>query len=333
MHITMVKKRLLNGQPCGKCAQAEEMLRNRGLWERVDEVVWAIEGEPNSAGMLLGQELGVDLAPFFVVRDDAGNRTVYTSAIKFVKDGLAQSTAGAEAAGESLLEAAQRLATAHPSEIVEYMLRLHGSACAISFSGAEDVVLIDIAARTQLPFTVFSLDTGRLHPETYRFIDKARKHFGIEIELFTPSSDLLQPFVREKGLFSFYEDGHSGCCGIRKVEPLGRALATRNAWITGQRKDQSVTRTELAVIHEDTKFQGVNGKLLKSNPLANWTSQQVWDYIRERDLPYNELHERGFISIGCEPCTRPTRPGEHERAGRWWWEEETQRECGLHRQA
>jgi phosphoadenosine phosphosulfate reductase len=336
MHITMVKKRLRNNEPCAKCLQAEEMLRGRGLWERISEVVWAIEGDPESPGMALSRQLGVELAPFFIVRDDSGNQTVFTSTIKFVKDVLtaaptAQPSEGAAGPAESVAAAALRLDDASPSEIVEFMLQRFGSACAISFSGAEDVVLIDLAARTGLPFSVFSLDTGRLHPETYRFIEKVRKHFGVEIEMFTPNSERLQPFVREKGLFSFYQDGHAECCAIRKVEPLGRALATRQAWITGQRKDQSVTRTDLQVIQEDPKFRGSSGLLLKSNPLANWTSQQVWDHIRANDLPYNELHDRGFVSIGCEPCTRAVGPGEHERAGRWWWEEETKRECGLHR--
>jgi phosphoadenosine phosphosulfate reductase len=136
--------------------------------------------------------------------------------------------------------------------------------------------------------------------------------------------------VRKKGLFSFYEDGHHECCGLRKVDPLGRVLSTYRAWVTGQRRDQSVTRAALAVVEADQSFSGIDGPLAKFNPLAEWSSSAVWAYIRESEVPFNELHERGFVSIGCEPCTRAIRPNEHERAGRWWWEEETKRECGLH---
>jgi phosphoadenosine phosphosulfate reductase len=141
----------------------------------------------------------------------------------------------------------------------------------------------------------------------------------------------VEKLVREKGLFSFYNDGHQECCGIRKVEPLRRALSTLNAWVTGQRRDQSPsTRAEVPVVQADPTFSTPDHELIKFNPLANWSSQQVWDYIRENAVPYNPLHERGFISIGCEPCTRAVLPGQHEREGRWWWEEATKKECGLH---
>jgi phosphoadenosine phosphosulfate reductase len=137
--------------------------------------------------------------------------------------------------------------------------------------------------------------------------------------------------VREKGLFSFFKDGHKECCGVRKVEPLVRALRPLKAWVTGQRKDQSPgTRAEVPVVQLDATFGSPERPLVKFNPLANWSSKQVWAYIREHDVPYNSLHERGFVSIGCEPCTRPINPGQHEREGRWWWEEETMKECGLH---
>jgi phosphoadenosine phosphosulfate reductase len=137
--------------------------------------------------------------------------------------------------------------------------------------------------------------------------------------------------VREKGLFSFYQDGHQECCGIRKIEPLERALAGLDAWVTGQRKDQSPsTRAEVPFVQQDDRFQGRAEQLYKYNPLANWSSAELWNYIRMMEIPYNPMHERGFISIGCEPCTRPVLPGQHEREGRWWWEEATQKECGLH---
>ncbi|MEI7841134.1 MAG: phosphoadenylyl-sulfate reductase [Methylococcaceae bacterium] len=202
---------------------------------------------------------------------------------------------------------------------------------AISFSGAEDVVLIDLALNIRKDISVFCLDTGRLHPETYRYIEQVRKHYGIEIEVLSPNRELLDAFVKTKGLFSFYEDGHSECCGIRKVEPLRRKLANVDAWITGQRKDQSVdTRQAVPEVQMDSAFSTPEHTLIKFNPLLNWTSAQVWDYIEAYQVPYNPLHQQGFISIGCEPCTRAILPNQHERVGRWWWEDSTKKECGLH---
>lgn len=202
---------------------------------------------------------------------------------------------------------------------------------AISFSGAEDVVLIDLALNIRKDIHVFCLDTGRLHSETYRFIEQVRKHYDIEIEVLTPNRDLLDVFVKEKGLFSFYEDGHSQCCGIRKVEPLRYKLANVDAWITGQRKDQSLdTRADIPEVQIDSAFSTPQHTLIKFNPLLNWTSAQVWDYIEAYQVPYNSLHQQGFISIGCEPCTRAILPNQHERVGRWWWEDSTKKECGLH---
>ena len=226
---------------------------------------------------------------------------------------------------------AAALASRTPQDIVELALREYSPDLAISFSGAEDVVLVHMAAKTGLAFRVFSLDTGRLHPETYQFIDRVRTHYGVTIDVMSPQAQTLEVFVREKGLFSFYRDGHKECCGIRKVEPLIRALAPVRAWMTGQRRDQSPgTRAEVPVVQQDRTFGTPDRPLVKFNPLGFWTSKQVWSYIRDEEVPYNPLHDRGFVSIGCEPCTRPTNPGQHERAGRWWWEEETKRECGLH---
>jgi phosphoadenosine phosphosulfate reductase len=202
---------------------------------------------------------------------------------------------------------------------------------AISFSGAEDVVLIDLALAIRKDIPIFCLDTGRLHPQTYRFIEQVRKHYGIDIDILSPNRELLDPFVQEKGLFSFYDDGHSECCGIRKVEPLRRKLATVDAWITGQRKDQSVdTRQDIPEVQQDSAFSTPSHTLIKFNPLLNWSSAQVWDYIEAYQVPYNPLHQQGFVSIGCEPCTRAILPNQHERVGRWWWEDSTKKECGLH---
>jgi phosphoadenosine phosphosulfate reductase len=226
---------------------------------------------------------------------------------------------------------ATQYARRDPRDILELAMREYGPDVAISFSGAEDVVLIDMGVRLGGPVRAFSLDTGRLHPETYHFIDRVRRHYDITVEVFVPQAEAVQKLVREKGLFSFYQDGHKECCTVRKVEPLMRALAPLKAWVTGQRRDQSPsTRAEVPVIQLDSTFGSPERPLLKFNPLANWTSNEVWTYIREWGVPYNTLHERGFISIGCEPCTRPVHPGQHEREGRWWWETETMKECGLH---
>lgn len=217
-----------------------------------------------------------------------------------------------------------------PRKILKHALNEFDN-IAISFSGAEDVVLIDMAHSIRPDIQVFSLDTGRLHAETYQFIERVRKHYGITIDILSPDGDAVRDLVSRKGLFSFYEDDHKECCGIRKIQPLRKKLLEVDAWITGQRKDQSPgTRAGIPVIQDDLAFARPGEKLTKFNPLANWTSNDVWDYIRGNNLPYNELHDRGFISIGCEPCTKPVGPGQHEREGRWWWEESTKKECGLH---
>ena len=217
-----------------------------------------------------------------------------------------------------------------PLEIMALALSQQGD-IAISFSGAEDVVLIDLAANLGKPFRVFSLDTGRLHPETYQFIDTVRQHYKIDIEICFPESEAVQQLVTQKGMFSFFNDGHQECCGIRKVAPLRKKLATLDGWITGQRKDQSPgTRNDIPVVQADVGFSGIGKQLIKYNPLANWSSSDVWNYIRLMEIPYNPLHARGFTSIGCEPCTRAVLPNQHEREGRWWWEEATHKECGLH---
>ncbi len=231
---------------------------------------------------------------------------------------------------EEIEQLNQDLADKRPKDIIRHALEQH-DAIAVSFSGAEDVVLIDMAVKIKPDVDIFTLDTGRLHPETYEFIEQVRKHYGIRIDIRTPEQQALQQLVREKGLFSFFEDGHQECCGIRKIEPLRQKLLTLDAWITGQRRDQSPgTRSDVQLVEADSAFQGRNGELTKYNPLALWSSAQVWEYIRLFDVPYNRLHEQGYISIGCQPCTRPTLPNQHEREGRWWWENAGHKECGLH---
>ena len=225
---------------------------------------------------------------------------------------------------------AEEYAEQSPRSIIELALD-NFDRVAISFSGAEDVTLIDIATRIKPDIDVFCLDTGRLHAETYRFIERVREHYRIDIDILFPDAAAVQDLVSAKGLYSFYRDGHQECCGIRKVLPLKRKLDTLDAWITGQRKDQSPdTRNAVPVLQRDGAFSTADKTLFKFNPLANWSSNKVWEYIRGNDVPYNELHEKGYISIGCEPCTRAVLPGQHERQGRWWWEEATRKECGLH---
>ncbi len=217
-----------------------------------------------------------------------------------------------------------------PQEILRYALEQFDN-ITVSFSGAEDVVLIDMATQIRPDIEMFCLDTGRLHPETYQFIEQVREHYKVNIDLVYPEASAVRKLVKEKGLFSFYKDNHQECCSIRKIGPLKNKLLEVDAWITGQRKDQSPgTRAAIPVIQDDRLFARKGESLTKFNPLANWTSRQVWDYIRAYNVPYNALHDRGFKSIGCEPCTRPTGPNQHEREGRWWWEEATKKECGLH---
>jgi phosphoadenosine phosphosulfate reductase len=217
-----------------------------------------------------------------------------------------------------------------PEDILKFALEQFDN-IAISFSGAEDVVLIDMASRLKKDFQVFSIDTGRLYPETYQFLDTVRGHYGIKLEVIFPQAAEVEALVREKGLFSFYMDGHQECCAIRKVRPLRNKLATLDAWITGQRQDQNpLTRANVPVIQIDTAFSTSDRTLIKFNPLAHWSSAQVWQYIQDYEVPYNLLHSRGFISIGCQPCTRTILPHQHERQGRWWWEEAKSKECGFH---
>ena len=318
-YVTMVKKRLASGEVCKKCQEVDAFLASRGKSDLVDRVVWADERDPSTPGWELARRHEVELAPFFIVEE--GERTeVFTTALALLRR-LEQRAGGA----------GDELTSEEPLEVVRWALSRWGKGCAIAFSGAEDVLLIDLAHKTGLPFSVFVLDTGRLHPETLEFIDVVRQRYGIEIEVFFPRHEAVEALVRAKGTMSFMVDGHHECCGIRKVEPLARALAGRDAWMTGLRPDQSpATRTALPLVEEDTKFAGDGRRLFKVNPLARWDAAKVWAWLRKHEVPFNPLHLQGFRSIGCAPCTRPVHPGQHEREGRWWWEEATKRECGLH---
>ena len=215
-------------------------------------------------------------------------------------------------------------------EVLKWAVETFGDRVALASSfGAEDVVLVDMLARTTTKPRIFVLDTGRMHQETYEAVTLARAKYGIAFEFYFPQSEAVEELVRTKGPNSFYEsiENRKECCRIRKVEPLGRALSNVDAWITGLRRDQSVTRAELQKVEIDE----THGGILKINPLIGWAEEDVWSYIKANGVPYNTLHDKGFPSIGCAPCTRAIQPGEDVRAGRWWWESPEHKECGLHR--
>lgn len=201
-------------------------------------------------------------------------------------------------------------------------------ALAASF-GAEDVVVIDMLMKLNGGARVFTLDTGRLPYETYALMEAIRERYGLAVEVYFPQADAVEVMVRKHGVNLFYKsiENRKRCCGVRKVEPLGRALQGLEAWITGLRREQAVTRTEVRKVEVDPDHGGI----VKVNPLADWTWAEVWEYIRAHNVPYNALHDRGYPSIGCAPCTRAVAPGEDPRAGRWWWENPETKECGLHR--
>jgi phosphoadenosine phosphosulfate reductase len=204
----------------------------------------------------------------------------------------------------------------------------HAPAALASSFGAEDMLLLDLVARHALPVRVFTLDTGRLPDETYALIDRTREHYALPIEVYAPQAGALETFVGEHGVNAFYRsvELRKACCAVRKTEPLRRALEGAGAWITGVRRAQSATRQDVPI----EEFDAIHA-LPKFNPLAQWSEQEVWDYVRAHGVPYNPLHDQGYPSIGCAPCTRAVEPGEDVRAGRWWWEHAGHKECGLHR--
>ena len=230
---------------------------------------------------------------------------------------------------EELLATAQVLKDAPAEQILAWAEQQFGSSAAIASSfGAEDVVLIDLARKHAPSLRLFTLDTGRLPPETYELIEVLRNRYGLEVETFFPERARVEALESTQGYFSFKKniEARKECCAIRKVEPLNRALAGRRAWVTGLRREQSVTRTGVEAVELDAD----HGGLLKINPLVKWSAREVWTYIKDNGVPYNVLHDRGYPSIGCAPCTRAVKPYEDERAGRWWWESADSRECGLH---
>lgn len=222
-----------------------------------------------------------------------------------------------------------QLTNTEPQKVLKHFLNHYGDKIALSSSlSLEDQVLTDMIVKIDRNARIFTLDTGRLFPETYQLIDKTNLKYNIKIEVFFPEHEQVEKMVNHEGMNLFYEsfEKRRKCCHVRKLQPLVRAFETLDAWICGLRNEQSITRQNLQMIQWDE----INN-ILKINPLIHWTENQIWDYIKANHVPYNKLHDKGFPSIGCEPCTRAVKPGEDIRAGRWWWESPEHKECGLHK--
>ncbi len=216
-----------------------------------------------------------------------------------------------------------------PQKIIAFFLTYYGDKIALSTSmGIEDQALTHMVSEIDKKARIFTLDTGRLFPETYDLIDRTTKKYKIAIDVYFPNADDVEKMVKEKGINLFYDsiENRKLCCHLRKIKPLHRATKNLEAWITGLRHEQAITRKDLKTVEWDE----VNG-MVKINPLINWSEQQVWDYVNLYSIPINPLHKKGFSSIGCQPCTRAIEPGENIRAGRWWWENPETKECGLHK--
>ncbi len=229
---------------------------------------------------------------------------------------------------ERIAELNKKFSKKPVEEVLEYFSTAYKGKIALSTSlGAEDQVLTHMISKIDRKVKVFTLDTGRMFPEIYELIDKTNKTFEIEIITYFPNSVQLEKMVNDKGMNLFYKSikNRKLCCHVRKLEPLKRAFEGLDIWICGLRSDQSVTRLNTKLLEWD---EG-NG-LLKLNPLHDWSHDRVWKYIRTNKIPYNPLHDKGFLSIGCQPCTRAIKEGEDIRAGRWWWEQPESKECGLH---
>ncbi len=215
-------------------------------------------------------------------------------------------------------------------EVLKWAINAYAPKIALASSfGAEDVILIDMMVKiNKEKAKIFTLDTGRLNQETYDVMDAIRKKYGIQIEVYFPEQKETEEMVKIKGMNLMYEsvENRKLCCEIRKVHPLNRALSKLDGWITGLRREQAITRANIYKLEIDSS----HGNIVKINPLADWTNEMIWDYIHKNNVPYNKLHDSGYPSIGCEPCTRAVHRGEDPRAGRWWWENATQKECGLH---
>lgn len=222
----------------------------------------------------------------------------------------------------------EKLKNSSPTAILEFAAQEFKSKIRFASSmGVEDQVITHIIAKEKIPVEIFTLDTGRMFHETYELIEKTEARYDITIKIYFPDATEVEDMVNAKGINLFYKsiENRKMCCGIRKIKPLKRALEGMNAWVTGLRREQSPTRNDMQVVEWDEANQ-----LIKINPLLEWTEQQTWDFVNQHKIPYNALHDKGFPSIGCQPCTRAIQPGEDIRSGRWWWENPDTKECGLH---
>lgn len=229
---------------------------------------------------------------------------------------------------EQAKELTKLLANYSPKNVMAYFINEYKEKLAFASSlGAEDQVITHLLNDITKDVNIFTLDTGRLFPETYKLIEKTNRRYKIKMKVFFPDYKKVQKMVAEKGVYSFYNsiEDRKECCAIRKLEPLSRAFKGLDVWICGLRRDQSVTRTDNQLVEWDESNQ-----LIKVNPIIDWTEEDVWKFIRENNIPYNDLHDKGFRSIGCQPCTRAVAEGEDLRSGRWWWEQPDKKECGLH---
>lgn len=228
-----------------------------------------------------------------------------------------------------LEKTAKELENKSAEEVLKWALGKYKEKIALASSfGAEDVVLIDMMVKIDPQARIFTLDTGRLPQETYDVMEKIKQKYRVRFEVYCPDAGLLEKMVAEHGPNLFYRsiDLRQLCCKVRKIEPLNRALSKLSAWISGLRREQSITRTRIKKVELDE----AHGAIIKVNPLADWNEKQVWEYIKDKGVPYNALHDQNYPSMGCAPCTRAIKPGENIRAGRWWWEKPEQKECGLH---
>jgi len=356
MKITMVKKIMDDGEECKKCQEVSQRLKEGDELGLIDRIVFADVRDFSAEGNRLAREYNVDIAPFFLV-DNGGKVTVYKTYMELKRKVLKKVVEEADVAIEERRKPAkgdpgidvfhstgkaktisrpdldiEKLSKdfekSTPQEVLEWGLKELHPGIALAWSGAEDVAVVDMMVKINSRARVFTLDTGRLNPETYDLIDRVRDRYGIPVEVLFPDAERTEEMVRRRGVNLFYQsvENRMLCCDVRKVQPLKRMLSTLDGWITGLRRDQAATRVEVKKIEIDETFGGI----IKLNPLADWTHKKVWDYIRENNVPYNELHDKGYPSIGCAPCTRSVEPGEDIRAGRWWWEAPGSKECGLH---
>lgn len=216
-----------------------------------------------------------------------------------------------------------------PEEAMRYLMDKYGDRIALSSSlSLEDQVITHMMLSIRKNARIFTLDTGRLFPETYSLIDKTNMKYGINMEIYFPDHEKVEAMTRKHGVNLFYEsiEKRKECCNVRKIEPLNRALSTLDVWVCGLRREQSITRGDMKMVEKDPY-----SNVIKFNPLIDWSLKDVTDYIKANNIPYNPLHDKGYPSIGCQPCTRPVAEGEDIRSGRWWWEDPDKKECGLHK--